>query len=337
VGLTKPTVPLSFPFDTFLSIFAPAIAAILLYLLLTTVYPSLFRGSKQRLASLFMPFAALVAIELVVLLVKGFLLVKGGRAAGNPIPFAIVAYAVVAHAHVTFEKRGWWLVEIVVAVTVLLLLLVIGVPAQDRLLLQAPQLGLQQQEVTAVFQFGSWLLGLICLHLFLNIGLHERSERLRSETLVKQLTTAQQELRTYALRVETLATMRERARVAREVHDTLAQGLAAMKMHLETGIALLHENPNLTQQHLERARDLAGQHLGEARSAILELRADVLDGQTLPAALATLAATWQPQQSIGNRVGRATFCLSGSAETSPVWLVLAPAVCAVRRVMISLL
>jgi len=271
--ITKPTVSLSFTFDTFVSIFAPAVAAILLYLLLTTVYPRLFRGSKQRLAHLFMPFAALVAIALVVLLVKGLLLVKGGRAVGNPIPFSIVAYAVVAHAHVTFEKRGWWLVEIVVAVSILLLILVIGVPAQDRLLLQAPQLGIQQQEVTALFQFGGWLLGLICLHIFLNIGLHERSERMRSETLVKQLTTAQQELRTYALRVEALATMRERARVAREVHDTLAQGLAAMKMHLETGIALLHENPDLTQKHMERARDLAGQHLGEARSAILALRA----------------------------------------------------------------
>ncbi len=324
--ITKPHVPLAFTFDTFVSIFAPAVAAMMCYLLLTVVYPRLFRGSKQRRASIFVPFAALVAIGLVVLFVKGFLLMKGVREAGNQILFSLGAYAVVAHAHVTFDKRGRWLAEIVVAITVLLLIVFISVPEQDRLLLQAPQLGIQQQEVTALFQFGSWLLGLICLHIFLTIGLHERSARLRSETLVQQLTLAQQELRASALRVEELATMRERARVAREVHDTLAQGLAAIKMHLETGIALLHEHSDPTQTHLERARDLAGQHLDEARSAILELRADVLGGQTLPAALAALAATWQPQQSPDDRDGRATFCLSGRAETSPVWLALAPAV-----------
>jgi len=156
---------------------------------------------------------------------------------------------------------------------------------------------------------GIWLGGLLFVNAFTELGTQERSARLQGEKLVAELTLAQEQLRAYALRAEELATMRERTRVAREIHDTLAQGLAAIVMHLETGGAVFHEKPSLARQHMERARKLASEHLTEARNAILELRADALEDQSLPHALATLAAVWP-----GEGDGEATFRMNDIAQ-----------------------
>ncbi|MDQ2905499.1 MAG: histidine kinase [Ktedonobacteraceae bacterium] len=137
---------------------------------------------------------------------------------------------------------------------------------------------------------GFWLAGLIFVQVFTGLGVEERAARLRSEELIKELTEVQGQLRAYAVRAEELATIRERTRVAREIHDTLAQGLAAIKMLLETGGAVFPERPELARQHMERARTLAGEHLHQARTSILALRSDALGGQPLSVALSVLAA-----------------------------------------------
>jgi two-component system, NarL family, sensor kinase len=125
------------------------------------------------------------------------------------------------------------------------------------------------------------------------------------------------------LRVEELATMRERTRVAREVHDTLAQGLAAIKMHLETSSKVFPETPAMAQKHLERARELAGEYLQETRNSILNLRTGVLRGRTLPVALSELVAGWRPATGTHG----ATFCVSGSEKEGAVfWQTLSPAI-----------
>jgi len=132
-------------------------------------------------------------------------------------------------------------------------------------------------------------------------------------------------LRAYALHAEELAVMRERTRVAREIHDTLAQGLAAIKMHLETGSAFLHE-PELARKHMERARDLAGEYLNEARNSILELRSDALDGQVLPGALAALVTSWRAAHGTEGTPGDITYRVSGVDQQAPFWLSVPPAV-----------
>jgi signal transduction histidine kinase len=66
----------------------------------------------------------------------------------------------------------------------------------------------------------------------------------------------------------------ERTRIAREVHDTLAQGLAGISLQLENVADTIEISPEAARYHLDRARDLAGRSLAEARQAIYRLRSD---------------------------------------------------------------
>lgn len=83
----------------------------------------------------------------------------------------------------------------------------------------------------------------------------------------------------------------ERNRLAREIHDTLAQGLAAITLQLETADALLEGGADAehTRQPIQNALALARANLEEARRSVLDLRAAPLEGRTLPEALSALA------------------------------------------------
>ena len=86
-----------------------------------------------------------------------------------------------------------------------------------------------------------------------------------------------------------LATIEERNRLAREIHDTLSQGLAAITLQLETADALVMTRPERAQDAVRRALGLARANLEEARRSMADLRAAYLHNRTLPEALETLA------------------------------------------------
>ncbi|HXJ19516.1 MAG TPA: GAF domain-containing protein [Polyangia bacterium] len=75
----------------------------------------------------------------------------------------------------------------------------------------------------------------------------------------------------------------ERSRLARDIHDTLAQGLAAIILHLETA-ASAGASPQIIP-HITAATELARESLIEARRSIRALRPAGLDGRTLEGAL----------------------------------------------------
>jgi two-component system NarL family sensor kinase len=87
-----------------------------------------------------------------------------------------------------------------------------------------------------------------------------------------------------------LATIEERNRLAREIHDTLAQGLAAITLQLEAADALADSRPQRAHAAVQRALSLARSNLEEARRSVMDLRAAPLQGYTLPEALAILVA-----------------------------------------------
>ncbi|MCA1552924.1 MAG: GAF domain-containing sensor histidine kinase [Chloroflexi bacterium] len=88
-----------------------------------------------------------------------------------------------------------------------------------------------------------------------------------------------------------IGAVEERNRLAREIHDTLAQGLAATTMQLETADVLLEKGDSLerAQQAVQHALALTRANLEEARRSVLDLRAAPLEGRTLAEALSTLA------------------------------------------------
>jgi signal transduction histidine kinase len=81
--------------------------------------------------------------------------------------------------------------------------------------------------------------------------------------------------------------LRERARIAREIHDILAHTLGSMFVQLEAADALLSEGGDADRSRLllREARRLATEGLEETRRAIAALRTDPV---ALPAALAAL-------------------------------------------------
>lgn len=89
-----------------------------------------------------------------------------------------------------------------------------------------------------------------------------------------------------------LAALEERNRLAREIHDTLAQGLTAIALHLEAAQALASVDPARAERKIEQALNLARLNLEEARRSVLDLRATPLEGRTLPQALQQLAQQW---------------------------------------------
>ena len=196
-----------------------------------------------------------------------------------------VIFCMAIQARTAFGRVGSWFVIAALLLMVLLDTLVMGGVANESLSVWTP------------LQLALLLIGLAFVQTFTGLGVQERTARMQNEELVAQLTQAQEQLRTYTIHAEELATMRERTRVAREIHDTLAQGLAAIKMQLETGQVLLNTSPESAREHIEYARSLAGTHLHEARTSILELRTDALQGQSLIAALTTLTASWKALQA----------------------------------------
>ncbi len=50
-------------------------------------------------------------------------------------------------------------------------------------------------------------------------------------------------LRSYALRVEEFATVQERNRIARDIHDSLGHSLTVFNIHTEAALRLLYTNP----------------------------------------------------------------------------------------------
>ena len=100
-----------------------------------------------------------------------------------------------------------------------------------------------------------------------------------------------------------LGAVEERNRLAREIHDTLAQGLTATTLQLESADALLDagSSPEKAREPLLRALSLTQSNLEEARRSVLDLRAAPLEGRSLSRALRVLVERWEAETGIAAR------------------------------------
>ncbi|MFI9343074.1 histidine kinase [Streptomyces sp. NPDC052773] len=82
----------------------------------------------------------------------------------------------------------------------------------------------------------------------------------------------------------------ERERLAREIHDTVAQGLSSQRMLLQAADRVWETDPATARSHLRTAASVAEHNLAEARRFVHDLTpADLAGGAGLRAALAALA------------------------------------------------
>ncbi len=85
-----------------------------------------------------------------------------------------------------------------------------------------------------------------------------------------------------------LARIEERTRIAREIHDTLAQGLTGIALNIEGAMRYLEHDPARARRRLELALEASRESLEEARRSVLDLRGARLD-RPLPEVLRALA------------------------------------------------
>jgi signal transduction histidine kinase len=86
------------------------------------------------------------------------------------------------------------------------------------------------------------------------------------------------------------AVLGERSRIAREIHDTLAQGYVGISIQLEMLAELLRQrNVETATQHLNKTREYVREGLADARQSIWALRTQDAEETTLPVKVRRLA------------------------------------------------
>lgn len=110
----------------------------------------------------------------------------------------------------------------------------------------------------------------------------------------------------------------ERTRIAREIHDTIAQSLTAIALEIESG-------------RLERALRVTRDTLEEARRSVMNLRAEPLAGKPLAQALALLAREFTSQTGIRVTVDTSAACELPLATEAELYRIAEQALANVRQ------
>ncbi|MBL1074692.1 sensor histidine kinase [Nocardia sp. 2] len=109
----------------------------------------------------------------------------------------------------------------------------------------------------------------------------------RQAALIDTLRTTRAELAETERRAGVLA---ERERLAREIHDTLAQGLSSQRMLLQAADRVWDSDSGQARAHVRTAAEVAEHNLAEARRFVHDLTpSDLAAGGSLEAALTALA------------------------------------------------
>jgi signal transduction histidine kinase len=111
----------------------------------------------------------------------------------------------------------------------------------------------------------------------------QREQRARVE-----LAEAHEQLRDYAAQAERLATVQERNRVARDIHDGLGHSLTVVQMQVKAARAVLPTDTAKADEVLAKAQDQAEAALAEVRRSVRTLR-EPRETPPLPDALQALA------------------------------------------------
>lgn len=241
----------------------------------------------------------------------------GGR--GERV-FPALLLVVVIRACLMFPWSGRILVTGTAYVSFLLMLFMsfmgitpFGIPLGRKL---PPPLRKLPEEVVQPFLINlklnsALLFGLVLIFVLLLVGtlLAEKQSR-------QELSLANRRLREYALLIENQATLQERNRIAREIHDSVGHSLTAQSIQLEN-VAMVLEDEDVGQanHHLQKARQLGKEALQNVRHSVATLRNHPLKGQSLTVVLNKLIQEYEKTTGI-QIIAEITLTSSLSTEVS---------------------
>lgn len=131
---------------------------------------------------------------------------------------------------------------------------------------------------SAIYWLATIIPIIIFVGMYVTMYVRQAEAREKAQALAAELETANQQLTDYAARVEDLTIANERQRMARELHDTLSQGLAGLILQLEAADAhLASQRHDKAQSIIGNAMEQARLTLADARRVIDDLRQPSLD------------------------------------------------------------
>jgi signal transduction histidine kinase len=146
-----------------------------------------------------------------------------------------------------------------------------------------------------------YLAGLFFVASFSTLMMRADEARIQSDQLLDELQGAHRQLQEYAGQAEELATAKERNRLARELHDSVAQTLYGLTLQAEAASRQLKAGQmEEVAGYLREIRESAQQTLQETRLLIFELRPPILEEEGLALALQARL------ESVENRSGLRT-------------------------------
>ncbi|GAA0471300.1 sensor histidine kinase [Alkalibacillus silvisoli] len=109
--------------------------------------------------------------------------------------------------------------------------------------------------------------------------LNDLGSKLRGQ--VKSLERLAEEKSEYAKQAHVAATVEERQRLARDLHDAVSQQLFALSMMSQATAKIIDEKPDQAKEHIEEISQMAIQAQNEMRALLLHLRPVHLSGESL--------------------------------------------------------
>ncbi len=196
------------------------------------------------------------------------------------INFAWCLYIVYGISFTLFSSRRLVIVVCVVALTLF---------AYQGLLWQP----LQGYNLIAII---GQTVGLFSMTLFSMLVQHLIHERYERNALLQQLTEANKELENAqhqlaesAQHEQELAVLRERTRLARDMHDTMGHALVLVSVKLEAAQRLRERDPQRCDRELESTKEIVRESMKELRASIANLRSPALEREPACRALSRYA------------------------------------------------
>lgn len=165
-----------------------------------------------------------------------------------------------------------------------------------------------KSELAVPIKVGEKILGVLDIESN-EIDAFNEADLSNAQTLADHLAIAIENARLYK-ETGQMAIMEERNRIAREIHDTLAQGFTGIILQLEAVEQALEQGkPESVTSHLNKARSLARGSLSEARRSVWNLRPEALEKMRLPDAIKQEVTRFSQTNNI-----KASFDFSGDSQ-----------------------